>query len=279
MRSTDGSDLADTPGYAELRAGEANRGAGRARAAAVRSAGARRQGSARALRRRDVGVIRRDDRRADRPARRLREVRRHAQPADLAHEHRRLLVERGVSRAAGDHRPPRDRRAARPHAEHARANGARRRRPVLQLVRHPHRRRLARVAGRRPGDADPVIGRQRLAGGRPARRGESGARAARAGADAVGLDGLRLLLPARPQPDPLPLRALDRRGGLLLRHDRLREPHRDLRRRRAGSDPAAPVLRHAARVQRLRSPRRSRSASHRATSASPSSRGRSRTRA
>ena len=30
------------------------------------------------------------------------------------------------------------------HAEHARADGARRRRPVLQLVRHPHRRDLAR---------------------------------------------------------------------------------------------------------------------------------------
>ena len=69
-------------------------------------------------------------------------------------------------------------------------------RPVLQLVRHPHRRDLADHAGRRPGHAVAVLGRQRLARGRPADRREPRAGAARAGAGAVRLDGLRLLLPA-----------------------------------------------------------------------------------
>ncbi len=57
--------------------------------------------------------------------------------------------------------------------------------------------------------------------------------------DAVRLDGLRLLLPARGQPDPVPLRARHGRGSLLLRHDRLGEPDRQLHRDREGRDPAA----------------------------------------
>ena len=99
--------------------------------------------------------------------------------------------------------------------------------------------------------ADPLLGRQRLAGGRPARRREPRAGAAGAGAAAVRLDGLRLLLPARGQPDPLPLRARHRRGGLLLRHCRLREPDRRLHRDREGRDPSAGVLRRLAVVPGL----------------------------
>ena len=66
----------------------------------------------------------------------------------------------------------------------------------------------------------------RRAGGLAPRRGD------------LRLDGLRLLLPARRQPDPLPLRARHGRGGLLLRHVRQREPDRDVHRHRQGRDPA-----------------------------------------
>ena len=159
--------------------------------------------------RRHVGVDGRDDRRAHGAARRLRGQGRHAQHADLPDQHRRLPVERGGGRAAGDHRPPRGGLAAHADDRDARDDGARQRRPVLQLVRHPRRLALADLARRRRRHAVAVVGRQRLARGRPADRGEPRARAAHARAGAVRLDGLRLLLPARRQPDPLPLRALD----------------------------------------------------------------------
>ena len=68
-------------------------------------------------------------------------------------------------------------------------------------------------AGRRRGDPVAVVGRQRLARGRAAGRREPRAGAACASAGALRLDGLRLLLPARPQPDPLQLDAADRRRG------------------------------------------------------------------
>src|SRR5688572_25401110 len=64
----------------------------RVRRAAVRRAGARRgrRGDARALRRHDLGVVRRDDRRGERPARGRAAPRRHAQRPDLDDQHRRL---------------------------------------------------------------------------------------------------------------------------------------------------------------------------------------------
>ena len=66
----------------------------------------------------------------------------------------------------------------------------------------------------------------------------------------------------RAQPDPLPLRALDRRGGVLLRHDRLREPDRELRRDREGraARRASTTARSARSTTTAISPRRSRSA-------------------
>ena len=80
-------------------------------------------------------------------------------------------------------------------------------RPVLQLVRPPHRGEADDLAAdRRAAGADPLLGRQRLAGRRAARGGEPRARAARAGPAALRHDELRLLLPAGGQPDPLPLR-------------------------------------------------------------------------
>ena len=154
-----------------------------------------------------------DDRRADRPARRLREVRRHAQHADLADQHRRVPVERGVGRAAGDHRPPRDGRAPRPDADDARADGARRR-PASTSTGTTSAPATTSPTTPGGGEVTPWLSSvdNALARGRAARRRESRARAARAGAAAVRLDGLRLLLRRRPQPDPLPLRDRDRQA-------------------------------------------------------------------
>ena len=148
-----------------------------------------------------------------RAARRLRGQARHAQHADLPDQHRRLPVERGGGRAAGDHRPPRGGLAAAADDRDARDDGARQRRPVLQLVRHP--RRLVSPTSPGGDTATPILSSVDngwLATGLRD-RGEPRARAAHARAGAVRLDGLRLLLPAGRQPDPLPLRALDRRGG------------------------------------------------------------------
>ena len=74
-------------------------------------------------------------------------------------------------------------------------------------------------------------------------RRRAGAAAAVAHARDLRRDGLRLLLPARGQPHPLPLRARHRRRAVLLRHDRLREPDRVLRRRRQGRPAVEGVLR------------------------------------
>ena len=169
--------------------------------AAPASAASKPRGPLAALRRGDLGVVRRDDRRTQTglPADSLnadgtRSV------ADLDDEHRRVHVEHAGRRAAAGSSATREAvDAARPDADDARAHGApRAERPVLQLVRPPHRREADDLAAeRRAADADPLLGRQRLAGGRPARRGEPRAGAACARAGAVRLDGLRLLLPAR----------------------------------------------------------------------------------
>ena len=134
----------------------------------------------------------------------------------------------------------------------ARAHGApRAERPVLQLVRPP---RPARSSPTWPPTATPLtpilssVDNGWLAD-RPADRGRAASRSCRrAGAGALRLHGLRLLLPAGRQPDPVPLRARHRRGAVLLRHDRQREPDRDLHRDRQGRDPAQGVLRRLAAV-------------------------------
>ena len=68
----------------------------------------------------------------------------------------------------GHHQPPRARDAARPDRHVARAHGARHgERPVLQLVRPPHRREADDLAAeRRAAHPDPLLRRQRLARGR-----------------------------------------------------------------------------------------------------------------
>ena len=204
-----------------------------------------------ALRRGDVGVVRRDDRPRQRAAGRHAQGRRHAQRPDLDDEHRRVHVERARRRAAGHHRPPRARRPAAADAGDARAAGAPpAERPVLQLVRPPHGREADDLAAdRRPARAassprSTTAGwRSGCASWRAACRSCTHGRRA-----AVRLDGLRLLLPAGRQPDPVPLRARHGRRAVLLRHDRLGEPDRQLHRDREGRDPAAALLRRVPRV-------------------------------
>ena len=86
-----------------------------------------------------------------------------------------------------------------PHDLDARGHGApRATRPVLQLVRPPDGREADGLAAdRRAADADPLVGRQRLARGRPEDRRRARPRALAPGARALRRDGLRLLLPAR----------------------------------------------------------------------------------
>ena len=141
--------------------------------------------------------------------------RRHAQRADLDHQHRRLHVERRGGREAGHHPPLRAGGAHAAHRGHARGHGAARaERPVLQLVRPPDGREADDLAAvGRAADADPLVGRQRLARRRPEDRRRADPRAVAAGRRALRRDGLRLLLPAGRQPDAVPLRAGHRRGG------------------------------------------------------------------
>ena len=100
---------------------------------------------------------------------------------------------------------------------------------------------------------------------------------------ALRLDELRASTTGRTQPHPVPLRARHRRGAVLLRHRRLREPDRRLHRHRPGPDAAEGLLRAQplvpGHVRRRRGRRPSRSASPRPTSASTSSRARCPTRA
>ena len=163
------------------------RGAARA-VAGGGGAGPRLPRPAAAVRARHVGVVRRDDRRRVRAAGRQPRRRRHAQRADLDDQHRRLHVERARRRAARDHQPRRGRRApARTTLAHARAHGAPpAERPVLQLVRPPHGREADGVAAdRRAADADPLLGRQRLAGDRAADRRSAASPSWRARAGAL----------------------------------------------------------------------------------------------
>ena len=218
--------------------------------------GGRRRGGrrhARALRARHLGVVRGDDRRAERPAGRRARGRRRALGADVDDEHRRVPVERGRGRAARDHPPQRARAARRADADDARADGApQAQRPVLQLVRPPRRGQAHQVAADRRGPRpDPLLRRQRLAGDRAADRRAQRAAARRARPRAVRLDGLRLLLRAGAEPDPVPLLARQGHRAVLLRHGRLREPDRRLRRDRQGRAAEQGVLRALALVPGL----------------------------
>ena len=91
---------------------------------------------------------------------------------------------------------------------------------------------------------DPVVGRQRLAGGGPAGRRATRVPevAARAGALFDSMDFGFYYRPAVNR-DRLPRRARHRRLAVLLRHDRQREPDRELHRDRQGRAPGEGVLR------------------------------------
>ena len=106
------------------------------------------------------------------------------------------------------------RRAAGPHAHDARGDGAPRGDgPVLQLVRPPHRRQADDLAADRRAARRRSCPRSTTPGSRSACRivRRAACRSSRARARrALRRDGLRLLLPARGQPDPLPLRAATR---------------------------------------------------------------------
>ena len=218
------------------------------RGAAVRPVGGcgrGRRGDARTLCPYDMGVVRRDDGPGQRAAGRHPPGGRHAIGADVDDEHRRVHVERRRRRAARHHRPLRARRPAREDDRDGRADGAPPTvRPVLQLVRPPHGREADDLAAeRRPAHAGPLLGRQRLAGHRAADRPQHRAGAVGARGCDLRVDGLRALLRAVGQPDHVPLRAVHRRGGVLLRHGRLREPDRGLHRDREGRAAGQGVLR------------------------------------
>ena len=138
---------------------------------------------------------------------------RHARRPDVDHQHRRVHVEHGRRRAGWG------------------SSGTRRRSERLErTIAHARGRWSATTSGQfynwydhRPGEkltvwppsgaaarAAPVVGRQRLAGRRPAGRAANTVPelADRAGRD-LRLDALGPLLQRRPQPDPLPHRAAD----------------------------------------------------------------------
>ena len=127
-------------------------------------------------------------------------------------------------------------------------------RPVLQLVR-PHDGREAHgLAADRRADhprPDPVVRRQRLARDRAARRREQRARGrgARRGASSTAWTSASTT--GRPSTgSPSTTRPADRQVAVLLRHDREREPDRELHRDRQGRDPGQGVLRVLADVPR-----------------------------
>ena len=197
------------------------------------------------VRRRHLGVDGGDDRSRFGPANRHPLHGRRARRPDLDHEHRRLHVEHGRRGGARDHRSRRGGEPPRADRLHARGDGAPPgKRPVLQLVRPPHRREDHRLAAeRRTPRAPPVLGGQRLARHRARGREPKRSGAGRPDRGDLRQHGFRLLLRPGTQPDPLPLRASDRQRALLLRHDRQREPDRELHRHRQGRASAQALFR------------------------------------
>ena len=200
-------------------------------------------GAAAALRRGHLGVVRGDDRRAERAARGHAQAPTAHQRADLDHQHRRVHVERLAAEQLGiiSHRETVDR--LRQDAHDARAAWSATRRAASTSTGTTTAR----------GEADNLAADRRAAGCRTCPRSttagwrwgcemvasrvpELQARAQRA----VRLDGLRLLLPAGGQPDPVPLRTRHRRRRPAAttrssRESRIAELHRD----REGRDPAS----------------------------------------
>ena len=136
---------------------------------------------------RHVGVVRRDDRpghRACRPTASTPTARASVQTS--TDQHRRLHVERGRRRAARDHRPRRGRRPAR-RRRSTRSRRMERHEPSGQFYNWYDHRTGAKLTvwppTGEPLHADPVLGRQRLAGDRrcrssrtPSRRSPTGPR-------------------------------------------------------------------------------------------------------
>ena len=164
-----------------------------------------------ALRRRHLALVRGDDRRPQRAAGGHPRERRGSQRPDVDDEHRRLHVERRGGREARHHPPLRARVAPAPHDRHARGAWSATRRAGQFYNWYDHRtgeKLTVWPPSGEPLDADPLDGRQRLAGGRPEDRRRARARALAPGARALyDAHGLRLLLPAGRQPDAVPLRA------------------------------------------------------------------------
>ena len=145
-----------------------------------------------------MAVLRGDDRRAERPAAGHPRAQRHAQRADVDHEHRRVHVERGRRRAAAAHLPPRAGRAAcARRSRRSRAwSATRAASSSTGTTTAPARSSSTGRRARRPVRQLAVVGRQRLARDRPEGRRRQRARAVAPGPRAVRQHGLRLLLPA-----------------------------------------------------------------------------------
>ena len=204
-----------------------------------------------------MAVVRGDDRRAERACRRTSS----SATARAACRRRRRTSARtcGAPWRPSGSASSATRELVTPHAPHdhdARGHGApRAERPVLQLVRPPHRRE-ARRRGRRPASRSttgPVVGRQRLARDRPEDRGRAASRSSRAAPARCTTAWTSASTTGRPSTGsssttcPTPAAS-----AVLLRHVRLREPDRHLHRRSTqGRDPAAGRVRHLALVRRL----------------------------
>ena len=156
-------------------------------------------------------------------------------------EHRRLHVEHVVAEQLGiiSHAEAVDRLDRR--CTRSRRWSATSRRPVLQLVRPPHRREADDVAAdRRAAHADPLVGRQRLARDRPEDR------VASAVPEVLGAGARRSTTrwtsgsttgPTVNRDRASTYAPVDGRVALLLRHHREREPDRELHRHREGRAP------------------------------------------
>ena len=206
--------------------------------------------------------------------------------ADVDDEHRRVHVERGRRRAARDHRPPRADAAAGADARRTLERMERHapRRPVLQLVR-PHGPARSSRSGRRAASRSRRSSPPSTTPGSPSGCGSCATRcrsSPRARArSTTAWTSASTTEPAR-QPDPLPHTRPDTGcGAVLLRHDRLGEPDRVLRRDREGRPAVERLLRPVAHVPRhLRlvvARRRGRPASPAATRAAACSRAATRT--
>ena len=201
-----------------------------------------------------LGVVRRDDRPGHRAAGRQPRRRRDAERPDVDHEHRRLHVEHARRRAARDHRP-RARRSRGSTQTLRSLETMERHEPSGQFYNWYDHTTGAEADGlaahRRPAHADPVVRRQRLAGDRRCRSSPTASPSCRraprrcstawTSASTTGRTSTGSLFHYAPSTGAV---------AVLLRHDRQREPDRELHRDRQGRAPGEGVLRRLADVPR-----------------------------